>query len=260
MSNNEVKSMNNHEHKLMTSLSSPSSSPCTTNTTPLITTTSPSQSIVSSAAATSSSAAPIVDSQFISSWLDQHPQFLTDYLRKMQLARRHTIMNDQTGQLLANLYSNLRLQPHSISCDNSAGLNSTISPNGQITSSTHTPMTTSVHSRATTPTSEYKATSRILKEVEQLFHVDHNNTFELDCLDEQPNKKNIIISTNEIDCNINTDKNTNEMPYQTRKQFKELSLYEKMYALVKTLYQSLDLKTTCKKILKTVSLLLDADR
>ena len=33
-----------------------------------------------------------------------------------------------------------------------------------------------------------------------------------------------------------------------------------MFTLVKTLYQSLDLKTTCKKILNTVSLLLDADR
>lgn len=33
-----------------------------------------------------------------------------------------------------------------------------------------------------------------------------------------------------------------------------------MYTLVKTLYQSLDLKSTCKKIFNTVSLLLDADR
>ena len=33
-----------------------------------------------------------------------------------------------------------------------------------------------------------------------------------------------------------------------------------MYTLVKTLYRSLNLKTTCKKILNTVSLLLDADR
>lgn len=33
-----------------------------------------------------------------------------------------------------------------------------------------------------------------------------------------------------------------------------------MYTLVKTLYQSLDLKRTCQEILNTVSLLLDADR
>jgi hypothetical protein len=33
-----------------------------------------------------------------------------------------------------------------------------------------------------------------------------------------------------------------------------------MFTLVKILYQSLDLKATCKKILNTVSLLLDADR
>jgi hypothetical protein len=45
-----------------------------------------------------------------------------------------------------------------------------------------------------------------------------------------------------------------------RKEFKQLSLHEKMFTLVKTLYDSLDLKTTCEKILNTVSLLLDADR
>ena len=33
-----------------------------------------------------------------------------------------------------------------------------------------------------------------------------------------------------------------------------------MFTVVKTLYESLDMKTTCKKILNTVSLLLDADR
>ena len=46
----------------------------------------------------------------------------------------------------------------------------------------------------------------------------------------------------------------------SRRKFKQLSLYEKMYTIVKTLYQSLDMKLTCKKILNTVSLLLDADR
>ena len=46
----------------------------------------------------------------------------------------------------------------------------------------------------------------------------------------------------------------------SRNSFKQLSLYEKMFTIVKTIYQSLDLKITCKKILNTVSLLLDADR
>jgi GAF domain-containing protein len=45
-----------------------------------------------------------------------------------------------------------------------------------------------------------------------------------------------------------------------RMKFKQLNFYEKMYTLVKTLYKSLDLKITCKKIMNTVSLLLDADR
>lgn len=45
-----------------------------------------------------------------------------------------------------------------------------------------------------------------------------------------------------------------------RTKFKNLSLYEKMYTLVKIIYQSLDLKRTCQEILNTVSLLLDADR
>lgn len=142
----------------------------------------------------------VVDSNFISKWLDKNPQFLTEYLRKMQLQRRDAIMNDDTSQMLANLYSNLRLQPHSLSSDNNVKK----------------------------PTS-----NTISQEVEDLF----NNE-----------------AINEFDLNHNNN-DTNK-----RKQFKELGLYEKMYALVKALYQSLDLKTTCKKILKTVSLLLDADR
>ena len=141
----------------------------------------------------------IVDSSFITKWLDQNPQFLTEYLRKMQLQRRDAIMNDETSHILANLYSNLRLQPHSLSSDDNVK----------------------------------KSTSNmIVKEVEDLFN--HESLKTINEFDENNNKK--------------------------RKQFKELGLYEKMYALVKTLYQSLDLKTTCKKILKTVSLLLDADR
>jgi hypothetical protein len=144
----------------------------------------------------------VVDSNFISKWLDQNPQFLTEYLRKMQLQRRDAIMNDETSQILANLYSNLRLQPHSLSSDNNVK----------------------------------KSTSNIIsQEVEDLFNQESLTTI------------------NEFDVNNNNDTNK-------RKQFKELGLYEKMYALVKALYQSLDLKTTCKKILKTVSLLLDADR
>jgi hypothetical protein len=164
---------------------------------------------------------PVVDSQFISSWLDQHPQFLTDYLRKMQLQRRHTIMSDHTGQLLANLYSNLRLQPHSVTCD--------------------TPLQnpTSLNLNQTTTQKHDSTSSRIFKEVENLFNDEFNDSV-------------VVV--------VGDDQLKDEMSYQTRKQFKELGLYEKMYALVKTLYQSLDLKTTCKKILKTVSLLLDADR
>lgn len=45
-----------------------------------------------------------------------------------------------------------------------------------------------------------------------------------------------------------------------RKQFSQLGLHEKMFTLVKTLYESLDMKTTCEKVLNTVSLLLNADR
>lgn len=46
----------------------------------------------------------------------------------------------------------------------------------------------------------------------------------------------------------------------TRKEFKDFNYYDKIYSLVQTLNQSLDLETTCKKILKTLCLLLDADR
>lgn len=45
-----------------------------------------------------------------------------------------------------------------------------------------------------------------------------------------------------------------------RREFSQLGLHEKMFTLVKTLYESLDMKTTCEKVLNTVSLLLNADR
>ena len=146
----------------------------------------------------------VVDSQFISSWLDQHPQFLTDYLRKMQLQRRHTIMSDHTGQLLANLYSNLRLQPHSVTCDLKIASVNTPSQNS---TSLNLNLTTQKHD---------STSSRIFKEVEHLFHDEFND--------------NIVVVVDD-DNQLLKD----EMSYQTRKQFKELGLYEKMYALVKTL-------------------------
>ena len=150
---------------------------------------------------------------FITTWLDQHPQFLNDYLRKLQLQRRNIIMNDETGKLLANtnyLYSNLRLQSHCV-------------------------LDTPTSSSTKRPASIARGSS-VLQEVEHLFQNDDDDDDE----------------------NLINDHFSNSI--KKRKQFKELGLYEKMYALVKALYQSLDLKTTCKKILKTVSLLLDADR
>jgi hypothetical protein len=134
------------------------------------------------------------DPKLIASWLDQHPQFLADYLRKVQMQRRNTILNDETSQLLSNFYSNLKLQTTNFS--NSLHDGSQIYPN---------------QAQPTTSANQF---------------LGNNDEFLID----------------------------------SRKKFRELTLYEKMYALVKALYQSLDLKTTCRKILKTVSLLLDADR
>lgn len=154
-----------------------------------------------------------IDSNFISKWLDQNPQFLTEYLRKMQVQRRHAIMSDEINQqMLTDLYSNLRLQPHSLP---------------SVASSTFISL---------------QETNKLLSKVDNLFNSKERN--------EADDHHNATGQDDEDDFKIN----------KNRKQFKELGLYEKMYALVKTLYQSLDLKTTCKKILKTVSLLLEADR
>lgn len=55
-----------------------------------------------------------LDSEIVSNWLDNHPEFLNEYLKKLQIKRRSSIMNDKSGLLLANLHSNLRMQAQSI--------------------------------------------------------------------------------------------------------------------------------------------------
>jgi GAF domain-containing protein len=61
--------------------------------------------------------------------------------------------------------------------------------------------------------------------------------------------------------NLNSTRFRNLLTNQKkRNEFKNLSMYEKMYTLMTVLNQSLNLEATCKIIMNTVSLLLDADR
>lgn len=169
-----------------------------------------------------------LDSSLVTTWLDNHPEFLHDYLKKLQIQRRRTsILNDKSGLLLANLHSNSQAQK---SQTNLKIAPEQISPN-----------------RVSKPPVSPNASSLISLPL----LLSTTNT--LNASFSEPN------ITPAVDLN-NEELLLVKQQQVSRNKFKQLSLYEKMYTLVKTLYQSLDLKTTCKKILNTVSLLLDADR
>ena len=189
------------------------------------------------------------DSRQVSTWLDNHPEFLNDYLKKLQIQRRSSIMNDKSGTLLANLHSSLRMQTQLI--DFNQANNNT---------STHSEINNM--SRLSSPSLFYnhKEPDSVNKEpvLNKAISVNYAcNTKESNFF---TNSSNLNLSLSEPSLPpLLLDKYYQFLP-SSRKCFKNLSLYEKMYTLVKTLYHSLDLKTTCKKILNTVSLLLDADR
>ena len=46
-----------------------------------------------------------LDHTLVSHWLDNHPEFLNDYLRKLQLHRRISTINDNNKSLLSNINS-----------------------------------------------------------------------------------------------------------------------------------------------------------
>lgn len=171
-----------------------------------------------------------LDSNAVSTWLDNHPEFLHDYLKKLQIQRRRTsILSDKTGLLLANFNTTCQKKSSIQEINFSEPLSSPKFNNSKFLSKFSSP-----NSNASSLKSIFLNSTSI------------NPSFS------EPN----IPPINQT----NHSENENIKKQVSRNKFRQLSLYEKMYTLVKCLYQSLDLKTTCKKILNTVSLLLDADR
>lgn len=173
---------------------------------------------------------PNLDSNSVSTWLDNHPEFLHEYLKKLQIQRRRTsLLNDKTGLLLANFNITCQKKSSIQEINFAEPLSSPKFNNSKFSSKYSSP-----NSNTSSLKSLFLSSASI------------NPSFS------EPNIPPFNLS--------NQSENENIKKQVNRNKFKQLSLYEKMYTLVKCLYQSLDLKTTCKKILNTVSLLLDADR
>lgn len=172
-----------------------------------------------------------LDPNAISAWLDNHPDFLHDYLKKLQIQRRRTsLLSDKSGLLLANFNT---------TCHKKYGTQDINFPEPFSSPNQNSSKLAKYSSQNSNPAS--------LKSLPIFL-----NSTSLNPSFSEPNLPPIDLE--------NQYEHENIKKQVSRNKFRQLSLYEKMYTLVKCLYQSLDLKTTCKKILNTVSLLLDADR
>jgi hypothetical protein len=278
----------------------------------------------------------------VGAWLDAHPDFLNDYLKKLQLQRRTSIMSDKSSHLLASLHSNLisynrshfsqsasllvneappspltsasaslyalNRTPSVFECGKRlSNVNEYQQPSASSINTTHQSGANNISAAAGVAATAATASSTAASSSTAL--TNSNNTtsggatgvaaqqtglntqftfmpaaFNLSFsepnlqpavraqlahqqhlqLQLQQQQQQQTANTNAFDALPNQQSQQQQQQQQQqlvpRKKFKQLSLYEKMYTLVKTLYQSLDLKSTCKKILNTVSLLLDADR
>ncbi|RNA39713.1 dual 3 -5 -cyclic-AMP and -GMP phosphodiesterase 11 isoform X1, partial [Brachionus plicatilis] len=172
---------------------------------------------------------PNLDTNVVSSWLDNHPEFLQDYLKKLQIQRRRTsLLSDKSGLLLASFNT---------ACNKKSSIQETNFPE---------PLTSPVQNNS--KLAKYSSPNSNTASLKSLFL----NSTSLNPSFSEPN----LPPANQF----SQVEHENAKKQVSRNKFRQLSLYEKMYTLVKCLYQSLDLRTTCKKILNTVSLLLDADR
>lgn len=178
-----------------------------------------------------------LDSTAVANWLDNHPEFLNDYLKKIQIQRRSSIMNDRSSLLLANISSNIRNNSSSNINSNNNNNVCHSSVTGSNLDRSLTLNDSSINScqwaslgpslACITPTRSYK------NSIHSLIGF---NSPSLNASFSEPN----------LPTESNSLLHISSIPAK-RKNFKKLGIYEKMYTLVKTLYESLDLKTTCKK-------------
>lgn len=228
----------------------------------------------------------LFDNTSVSTWLDNHPEFFADYLKKWQIQRRRSsIMTDNI--VLSDFSPTNKPHLHSpLSHSSKQSLSTTLEENKLKNSNflsagaspTPTPtIIASFHASAPSPSASKSArisNSNIQSLISFPFLFTPNcanlsysepsiapsfffDSFQ-DEVDFQPVTDSAAPDNDDSSCSSTSNKTVKQKIY--RDKFKNLSLYEKMYTLVKILYQSLDLKRTCKEILNTVSLLLDADR
>jgi dual 3',5'-cyclic-AMP and -GMP phosphodiesterase 11 len=197
-----------------------------------------------------------IDPVLLTQWLDSHPEFLNDYLRKKNLQRRISVINDNNRELLQNINSHHSQFSHHLNPTSSNASTSDLNAASNKLNHIHD-FFTSFGTREGSKSTQYSSSIVSSMPGSNLMYKTANNLNTSIMFNSVPN-----IQPAENSDNINFAKLKTSIQQQlvNRKKFKQLSLYEKMYTLVKTLYQSLDLKSTCKKILNTVSLLLDADR
>jgi hypothetical protein len=202
-----------------------------------------------------------IDSNAISNWLDSHPEFLNDYLKKLKIQRRRSsIMNDDVLADLSTSHTTFKSQ---YSSSNVSTTIATTNNNNTTTTSRLAALEATMEennlnlSKSLTNqlnnNVQYHQSLSLKSSLPFLFANNLNQSFS------EPNILPPATDSFDADTSdVSGGGGGGVILY--RNKFKNLSLYEKMYTLVKILYQSLDLKRTCKEILNTVSLLLDADR
>ena len=60
---------------------------------------------------------PNLETSVVTQWLDQHPDFLTEYLRKLQQKKHLSLNNDLRGKILLNACANIKFQTHGLASE-----------------------------------------------------------------------------------------------------------------------------------------------
>jgi len=172
-----------------------------------------------------------LDHSVVAQWLDNHPEFLATYLSNLQ---EKSEKNGSTSNVNSHHshqehgYTKAKLNNSDFQV--SFGSNTTSNEYYAITSFPKNSMINS------------KNASALLSSLSS-------------CSNSFYNSANILKRSSNV-----SKVNSQPTKANLRKDFKLLNLNEKIFTLVRELYLSLDLKSTCTKILNTLCLLLDADR
>jgi transcriptional regulator with GAF, ATPase, and Fis domain len=231
----------------------------------------------------------------VAKWLDLHPEFLNDYLRNLKMKRRCSSIilnetsittttttttttssllnnnenssineannnnnnNGDNNNLLSNLHSNLRINATSAGSLSIQNTNSNIFTSIPENDAQLVELPSHIMSTAANNESIFKSSLKNLSN-----NIKSNSIKYINNYTQLLSGTNLFnnTTTNNNNSNRSDQINSNKYSISSRNNFKHLSLYEKIFKLVRTVYESLDLKQTCEKILNTVSLLLDADR